>query len=157
MGYRSVVSCMIRVDRDIPLHSAVPLFKEFIGKVKLTEFCTDWNENDYGWEQCQFVFSVEDVKWYESYPEVDRFEAIWQMAQTIDGLSGRFIRLGEDDEDVESRGFGRDDPWDCMYVVRHIEMESGLQTLGKRSCDAQEQAAQGEPAEGQNTNALSQA
>lgn len=66
------------------------------------------------------------VKWYDSYPSVQYFEKVWDLArQDSQGdyvesvFSGAFIRIGEDDTDIETRYFGND-PYDLLGVERSI-------------------------------------
>jgi hypothetical protein len=136
MGYRSNVVMQITADGK-----NTRLMREFIGKIKLAheEFLNEWNEEDYGWNEHTFIFSVQDIKWYPSYPEVQRAEAIWELAKAMEGLSGKFIRLGEEDDDIEQHIFGNDYP--DMYVLRDIDFDGSM--LGERkTADAQEQTEQ---------------
>ena len=140
MGYRSDVSAVIWADKKDQT-----VFKEFIGKVKLAlpEFFTDWKASDYGWDADSFVFYVESVKWYESYEEIMRFDKLWEIAQGIEGISGKFVRIGEEDDDIEQNSFGEDPPHDSIFVSRAIHLEVA-DRLGKKGAeDAQEQATQG--------------
>lgn len=51
--------------------------------------------NMYVWE-----FMVDDVKWYESYPDIEFVESLIKDAKSK-GLPGVFIRIGEDTTDIE--------------------------------------------------------
>ena len=77
-------------------------------------------------------FTAEDVKWYESYPEVQKFEEFWErfcsLANWEDGKgedpvfwSCEFMRLGENDDDVESRA-STDAEW-LLRLSRSIETD----------------------------------
>ena len=138
MGYRSDVGAVIRVDKDCPDPDRV--FTEFIGKVKLIGdvFFNGWNPDDYGWGDRRFVFFVSDVKWYEGYEEVQAFEAIWNLASETEGLSGYFVRIGEEYEDIEVNSFGIEPPGDEVCPVRSIHLEPE-NLLGERKTDAQKQ------------------
>lgn len=47
-----------------------------------------------------------DWKWYESYPDIQAFERLWDSAaQQDDMLSGWRWRIGEDDNDIEHASF----------------------------------------------------
>lgn len=136
MGYRSDVVFQIVADGK-----NTRLMREFIGKIKLAheEFLNEWDENEYGWDEDTFAFSAFDVKWYPGYPEIQRAEAIWAMAKEIEGLSGKFIRVGEEYDDVDIDSFG--DEYLDVYVVRNIEYDTSV--LGeRRTADAQEQTEQ---------------
>ena len=77
-------------------------------------------------------FTAEDVKWYESYPEVQKFEEFWErfcaLANWEEGKgedpvfwSCEFMRLGENDDDVESRA-SNDAEW-LLRLSRAIETD----------------------------------
>ena len=63
-----------------------------------------WQDPHFTWDDTHRVlkFSIESVKWYDSYPEVAEFE---QFLVMIDGLDYEyeFMRVGENYEDVETR------------------------------------------------------
>ena len=54
------------------------------------------------------MFSLEDVKWYPSYPDVQRFEAMMGTfrSEEITGYCTEFVRIGEESDDVEERHTG---------------------------------------------------
>ena len=140
MGYRSDVGAVIRVDK---IDNAERVFAEFIGKIKLIgdDFFNGWDHNDYGWGSGRFIFSVEDVKWYPDYEAVKAFDAIWELASNTEGISGYFVRIGEEYNDIETDSFGDDPPYDEVYPVRSIGFDTT--TLpGERKTNAQEQAEQ---------------
>ena len=70
-------------------------------------------------------FSLEDVKWYPSYPDVHGFErAIENFEKLSDGGHAwlwEFVRLGEEVEDVEDRHSYQADG--LLHVVRSIECD----------------------------------
>jgi hypothetical protein len=69
---------------------------------------------------CGYVFSCEDVKWYDSYPDViayNKFVADYE--ELIDGEAGlpwvyEFIRIGEDTDDIETTQAGNADYVICV-------------------------------------------
>lgn len=72
-----------------------------------------------------YAFELEDVKWYDSYPEVAEFN---KLVATLRGMVDKegghpwafeFVRVGEDETDVERDGFGMSAY--LLNVVRHIE------------------------------------
>jgi hypothetical protein len=74
-------------------------------------------------------------KWYDSYPDVQRFEAIWELYKELydetEGvepgrLCGAFVRIGENDDDTETRYFG-DEGYELIQVSRAIHSEYSLQ------------------------------
>ena len=81
-----------------------------------------WAENNEGLTMLEsgtgvvFEFQISGVKWYESYPEVQKFDEFWDKfvaladAEVEDDEESdpvfwacEFVRLGEDDGDVETK------------------------------------------------------
>lgn len=64
-----------------------------------------------------------DVKWYdcdpEYFPEVDFIE---RLMRELDEEDYRFLRVGEDEDDVEARGYFLDDPFG-MTLCRQIVLD----------------------------------
>jgi hypothetical protein len=50
-------------------------------------------------------FQYEDWKWYSSYPDVQWYEKIWEMLREMPDISGKRIRIGEEEGDVEIMRF----------------------------------------------------
>ena len=130
MGYRSVVGIMFK--RDLPQAPSVP---EILALAKTKGILEGdgigeyWNDSDYGWNDDKFVFYVEDVKWYEAYPDVQAMEKLYAFVEELsrdsgDWYSGMFCRIGEEESDSEQKSFGND-PWSEMWLVRAIEFEDG--------------------------------
>lgn len=74
-------------------------------------------------------------KWYDSYPDVQRFEKVWdtykELHDETEGiepgrLSGAFVRIGENDDDTETRYFGNEG-YGLIQVSRAIYSEYFLQ------------------------------
>lgn len=75
-------------------------------------------------------FQNTDVKWYDSYPEVQAFEAFWDkfMELAEEPEEGgdpifwacEFMRIGEEDDDVEQKS-SRNCEW-LLYLQRSIEI-----------------------------------
>lgn len=77
-----------------------------------------------------------DWKWYPDYADVRAHESVWSHFQGLyDGdkgdnnleldpglLDGAFVRIGEDDNDIETRHFG-DDGYDLAAAQRYIVCE----------------------------------
>jgi len=70
-------------------------------------------------------FTMNGMKWYPSYPEVQAFEeAIRKFEKLSDGGDKwlwEFVRLGEEVEDVEERSCSESES--LLYVVRSIECD----------------------------------
>lgn len=102
MGYRSDVAYVVKFksfqDRDA--YVALQLAKnEEVMKEAIFE-C----EYDYKSEPL-LTFEAEDVKWYDSYSDVQAHTSIYKDAHTLFGASYRFGSIGEDGaEQVEEEG-----------------------------------------------------
>lgn len=141
MGYRSVVGiCFIRRDEAAPSIPEVLALAKTKGILQGEGLGKHWNDASYGWTDDKFLFYVEDVKWYDSYPDVQEMEALYEFVDALNTdensvqklwYDGAFCRLGENDDDIEQRYFG-DDPWSHMWVNRSIGFESD-DLLGNQS------------------------
>jgi hypothetical protein len=74
-------------------------------------------------------FEDESTKWNIDYPDVKFFEAFYNAAEVFqikddDGksLSGKFIRLGEEDDDTEQKCFGENSD-ELMHIGRTIHID----------------------------------
>lgn len=92
-------------------------------------------EVDY--EQQLIKFRAEDVKWYDSYPDVDCHNAMIDLAEeyiagddinettnernNIDYMSYTFVRIGENSDDVETRSGGTCGTDEYIYPVSSIQ------------------------------------
>ena len=127
MGYRSSVAMLITTDdrnerkiEELMIHlklSQISL-KSWIERVGI--------EDKIGWNYHTFAFRADDVKWYPDYPEVQAIERVWEIAQKVEGLSGVFMRVGENAGDVEELNFGQDPPYDHAFIVRRIVLPDDL-------------------------------
>lgn len=115
MGYRSDVAFAC----DPIVKDIVKTVAEWDKELKdLIDYADDMSSDDYG----RWLFS--DVKWYESYPDVQIIENIMTMCDNVDisGLcydSYGFVRLGEELDDTEMRG---DTCSFDLYVNRSIDI-----------------------------------
>lgn len=99
MGYRSDVGAAFYASQE-----------DKIGVVKLwlrenLPF-KDWGEDDFEETKDGYKFYVSDVKWYDSYPDIQRFvsakDMFSKMFCDIDPCAVyEFVRIGEEDDDVE--------------------------------------------------------
>ena len=126
MGYRSdvrfVVALPSEAERDsiMALYSMHPLVQEH-------DIATDWTPyevmaqvyfRDAGVPMYLLSYDDTDVKWYDSYEEV---QAVMHMEKLLDSLEDRcyayrFIRIGEDDSDIECKTHcSEDDMGEQMY------------------------------------------
>jgi hypothetical protein len=80
-----------------------------------------WSEGYFTWDDTHRVlkFSAPSIKWYDSYPEVDRFTKFLEEAHELE-YEYEFIRVGEEDDDLETDSTG--DAENYMYVERTIQV-----------------------------------
>jgi len=119
MGYRSEV--VLAVDAKI-----VPALMTMFAKCEETQKlctveCDDLNTDYDG--AGNWMMRWESIKWYESYPEIAMLNSFIEAVDSddlsefglkdIDGWEGdeygelfSFVRIGEDTEDIDQRGYG---------------------------------------------------
>lgn len=114
MGYRSDIKAVFYTD-DKEQWPALRLFvtenfpKDFEGNLEIIGSST----------YSGYVFSLEDVKWYDSYPDVQAYNKfVEQYTELVEGETElpwvyEFIRIGEDTEDIETASAG-----DAGYVLQ---------------------------------------
>lgn len=77
------------------------------------------------WQACRINFYANDVKWYESYPEVQAHIRLYKWAEELypDDCGWRLIRVGEEEGDIQedTDGAGNETPEDDFYTVTSIE------------------------------------
>lgn len=76
-------------------------------------------------DRCALAAHHTDVKWYDSYEDVQAEQRIMELALEWfpDDAAFKFVRIGEDDDDVEvhSRGESTDAVYDKCYMIRRVE------------------------------------
>jgi len=121
MGYRSDVMAVFYTQDAIEF----PSIKLFIDE-HVPEWCRGDEymstfEGNHGLRGIKFEFL--DVKWYESYADVQGFEqALKKFEKLSDGGDKwlwEFVRLGEEVEDIEERSCS--EAHNLLYVSRSIE------------------------------------
>ena len=89
-----------------------------------------------------YDYNATDIKWYESYPEIKAFDKFVEVFEDIAGemrvLKGvkgeeyheyinqwsyEFLRIGEDDGDVERRQGGRAHSYPNLNVITRIDAD----------------------------------
>jgi len=129
MGYRShVTMLMYGYERDFPM---LKLWVEENMRPVLDEH---WKEGDCFREEVfergrfkGYAFEFADIKWYESYPDVDAVEKAWEKFDELfdnieEGsliLAGERARVGEDYSDVEYAETRHAE--NLLSIVRHAE------------------------------------
>ena len=108
MGYRSEV--VLAVSKDLMPHFLGVFAKSPDTRALVFKHNDHINENYDGKET--FIVSWNDIKWYESYPEIDAINSFIEDCEgdEIEGLEEpwdhfRFMRLGEDTEDMVEKGY----------------------------------------------------
>ncbi len=94
MGYRSEVYLRVKEPLVEVVDAARKLDRE-LDKM-LSEGSCEGSKTDFHWE---------NSKWYDSYPEIKAVQGLMDML--LDDDYG-FIRLGEEEGDIESRGYPSD-------------------------------------------------
>ena len=129
MGYRSEV--ILALDAKL-----VPALMTAFAKCEQTQkMCTQDTDNletDYDGEG-NWLMRWDHIKWYDSFPEVAMIEKFIEALECEDlsefGLKDddnaadyselfKFVRIGEDMDDNETRGYG----FENIYISRHISM-----------------------------------
>ena len=122
MGYRSEV--VFAVDSEL-----APFFTAMLANSPDAErLCRDADQYESGYEEeGDFFMYWNHIKWYESYPEIKAIEEF--IAELDEGAEEffpgvddvhsrwRFVRIGEDYDDVEDKGGGF---WDTVNIQRAI-------------------------------------
>jgi hypothetical protein len=123
MGYRSEVAYVIEFhtvqDRDAFV--ALMLAKN---EEALTEAI---NETDHDYAKPIITFSAENVKWYPEYIDVQAHDHIYKQAHELYDAAYKFLRLGEDDDDIEQdwvadKEHKLNTPFDCLHLTRAISL-----------------------------------
>lgn len=129
MGYRSDVLYGIAGPEDqmkaflVKMRLADPKFTEAIKEMSLVEWGTG---------ELLLYYKEDSVKWYDSYEEVQWHTELWNEAELAyrDGdseafanLYGSFVRVGEDDKDLEMHNFGDGNTWEIAQPARSIDSE----------------------------------
>ena len=120
MGYYSEVAiCMAFEDdekRDA-FWEVVRLRKDEMAK-QLENHCA--KDDRMPW----ITFHHESIKWYDIFPEIQAYDDLMKLCLECGGAY-RFMRLGENDDDIETRDEASEDdkveiPWDAFCMERHI-------------------------------------
>jgi hypothetical protein len=125
MGYRSDVTAIIYPDGGE--HSALNYNKlKLLMNTTFKELFDEWGgvrEFSDGWEWNDDVlvlqFTATSVKWYDSYPDVQRFVKFLGEVQELE-YQYEFMRVGEEDTDIEYDSTGDANGYLC--VRREIEV-----------------------------------
>ena len=129
MGYRSTVAFVISFETKEQLDN-------YLAPRLLEEYIRDERDRfeRISWDDASVLYHVEDVKWYDHLPDVQAFTRLYQDAVDAGGAY-RFIRVGEEDKDIEDTS-GESDKveafQDDFYPVTTIIMPSAYKlTFGE--------------------------
>ncbi len=104
MGYRSDVMCVMYASE--PNGERDEKGMAFI-KAWLNTRIAEEDKELFEFNDNTVVFSVENWKWYESYPDIQRldklFEDFMELCERGSNYRMEFIRVGENYDDVEMR------------------------------------------------------
>jgi len=129
MGYRSDVVALVypentmSADDDQAAYDQLKVLMNTTFKDVMDDFgsCIEWLDKDR-----VMKFRVESYKWYDTYPEVQRFEAMLDTfcdygdTDEIAGYCVEFMRVGEDNDDVEEEHTGENNQY-YLSVRREID------------------------------------
>ena len=129
MGYRSNLMVLIYPDiqnpsEEQPLYDQLKVLMSTVFKGVSEEFegYMTWMDSD-----CVLKFELEDVKWYPSYSDVQMFEKMLAAFkgsgdddEDIKGYCTEFVRVGEDNDDVEEVHTGHNNHY-YLQVRRTID------------------------------------
>jgi hypothetical protein len=120
MGYRSDVQALIypaNGDQNLLEYDKLKL----LFNTTFQDVFEAWGPDYFSWDDKHRVlkFDANSVKWYDSYADVSRFTKFLSEVQEL-GYEYEFIRIGEEDDDVETDSTG--DAEGFMYVQRTIEV-----------------------------------
>jgi hypothetical protein len=134
MGYRSDVAYTIRFTADHDEKNKQS-FYTFLAEAKAkaaTAPCfgdDHWADVEIDEERLRINFAADDVKWYPDYPSVACHEALLDLADewandadNNSEIGYRFVRIGEEPEDVVVRSNG-DYDFEWLGVSRSIERD----------------------------------
>ena len=113
MGYRSDVAIAIHKDLQgefLTFLNTTELMAHIFGD--MSDFHLD---KDYQ-EEGHWLFTVDSVKWYSSYIDIQMFEKFFDAMDENDDHQEkyRFLRIGEEHDDIEQRGCW----WDSQVFVK---------------------------------------
>ena len=131
MGYRSDVAYTIRFVDDHDTNNEQS-FYTFLAEAKSNPKCQiALAEVEIDHMKQMFFFTADDVKWYESYPDVMSHMALVELAEDwVDQchkqalhckLGVVFLRVGEESGDIEERAHGE-------YGYHWIQVERKIHT-----------------------------
>lgn len=123
MGYRSEVAYIIAFDAQQQMGQ----FIQWVMSSGDEHMINALKECEVDFSTLRINFWQSDVKWYESYADVQGHTRLLELCNLEDtpfhaNIGGMLIRVGEDEVDIETTEYGNDPPYDGFYTVTNIEM-----------------------------------
>jgi hypothetical protein len=119
MGYRSHVSFAIMFDNVQDRDALWMLYanSDDEGKQEIAQAV------EHRYAEPLITYEHEDIKWYEGYAFVLAAEAMMSDAVELFKANWRFVRIGEETDDIEEKedGDNGSDLWDMINVVRAVD------------------------------------
>lgn len=143
MGYRSDVGAVISVDlwtsepeTDDIRDDLLNKYKKMVGLIKLSKFYelmqqAETDRNCVGWRAGEFYFHAENWKWYPDYDVVEAWNELWDSMQEMEGISGYFLRVGEESTDIVNDEFGDEPDYEAFYSYTGLSCEVMPDVFGK--------------------------
>lgn len=119
MGYRSTVAFIISFEDKEKLEN-------YLAPRMLEEYIKDSRDDFYRVDDTSVMYHAEDVKWYDTYPNVQALTKLYKDTSEAGGAY-HFIRVGEEDKDIEEEYEESDttEPFrDDFHPVTHIQLPS---------------------------------
>jgi hypothetical protein len=128
MGYRSDVTAIIYPAFDYEGAPATPEERtqryetmKVIAAAQHADVFNDFGDSlTWDDDNRMLVMRCYGVKWYESYPDVQAFEAMLSAFADLD-YAYEFVRIGEGDDDLERRSYN--ESYDVLRVTRSVEID----------------------------------
>lgn len=124
MGYRSQVAYTIVFDQD---SNTMGKFINYVMGSEDEQMIDALKDCEVDFDQQRINFFATDVKWYESYDVVKGHTRLYELPLNEETpfyphAHSRFIRVGEEQGDIEELDYGDDPPYEDFYTVTSIEL-----------------------------------
>lgn len=124
MGYQGQGAIRIVGPRDVLLGALARMVLTRKDLIKLDEALEEYRivQHPTNAELVIVGLTYGSWKWYDSYPDIQAIEAIWSTLSAEEGVDAAFVRIGENDDDVDVRYIG-DNAYELASVVRSVEAD----------------------------------
>ena len=107
MGYRSDIVALIYPDADVVKPGDYEALKTLMSTAFKEVADTFYDDMTWVDSSCCLKFKIGDVKWYDSYPDVQAFNNMMEFFRDEEhGYCTEFVRIGEDYDDLETKQTG---------------------------------------------------